>query len=405
MRIGRTIPPAAAPIPWNNLVRAACSLVSRSRKPETFTEELKEYFDVKYCFVVSSGKGALTLILEALHQLYPEKDEVLIPAFTCYSVPASIKKAKLKIRLCDINPETLDFDYDNLQTLTNSKEIKSKLLCVLPTHLFGIPADVRFCREAFKGEVIIIEDAAQAMGSELQEQKLGTLGDVGFFSLGRGKALSTMEGGIIFTNNDDLGKAIQTLYSSLPRYTILEQMLLLLKACITNILQVPALFWIPKSLPFLHLGETIYDPNFTIKKLSSIQVKLASGWLHRLQKYQKIRTRNIRRFLDFYQGSMAIDHSPWLAIDGQPLIRLPYFVADIALRDVIIVDAAKKGIGIMPAYPSPINEIPDLKNEFTDEDHPAAKKMSMHLLTIPTNVFMRKEDYKNLGILLKNHIE
>ena len=64
--------------------------------------------------------------------------------------------------------------------------------------------------------VAIVEDAAQAMGEASEGGKLGALGDVGFFSLGRGKALSCMEGGVILTNRDDIAEGLRDILPRLP---------------------------------------------------------------------------------------------------------------------------------------------------------------------------------------------
>ena len=111
MSIKRTLPPAAVPIPWSNIL-FACFYILRERPDHIkhFVNELKSHFEVNYCYLISSGKAALTLILQTLHELSPERNEVLIPAFTCFSVPAAIKNAGLKIRLCDVDIQTLDFD-------------------------------------------------------------------------------------------------------------------------------------------------------------------------------------------------------------------------------------------------------------------------------------------------------
>ena len=66
--------------------------------------EIARYFNAEHCYLVSSGKAALYLILMALKTLHPERQEVIMPAFCCYSVPSAIKRAGLKIRLCDIDP-------------------------------------------------------------------------------------------------------------------------------------------------------------------------------------------------------------------------------------------------------------------------------------------------------------
>ena len=114
MRVGRTLPPAAAPIPWDTIFRALPACLLSDEGNSIFESEVKEEFESKYCFTLSSGKAALTIILRALKQLNPGKNQVLIPAYTCYSVPAAIKRAGLQIRLCDMGDKSLDFDLDSV---------------------------------------------------------------------------------------------------------------------------------------------------------------------------------------------------------------------------------------------------------------------------------------------------
>ena len=213
MRIGRTLPPAAAPLSLRDLYSGLQGLITGARAEEQARQELQAYFQKKHCFLVSSGKAALTLILLALKDLHPDRDQVLIPAFTCYSVPSAIVRAGLKIELCDIDSETLDFDFAQME----QKLANPRLLCVIPTHLFGLPADVDRVRRVKKdGDISIVEDAAQAIGSEARGTKLGTLGDVGFFSLGRGKALTAVEGGIIVTDDGNLAERLLHHWDRLP---------------------------------------------------------------------------------------------------------------------------------------------------------------------------------------------
>jgi perosamine synthetase len=219
LRIGRTLPPAVAPISLKSIGSGILAMFRGDVATRNFTDQLKKHFNVKHCFLLSSGKASLTLILQALKELNPEKDEVLIPAFTCYSVPAAIVRAGLKIRLCDIEVETLDFDYRELAEHLASP----RLLCVIPTHLFGLTADIPRVREIVGSRnIAIIEDAAQTMGGEQKGHKAGTLGDVGFFSLDRGKALSTVEGGIILTNSDKIGSALCRQLDTIPEYSVIQ---------------------------------------------------------------------------------------------------------------------------------------------------------------------------------------
>jgi perosamine synthetase len=115
MRIGRTLPPAAAPLSWRDLSAGLKGALRGSRETQRFAEELRSHFNRRHCFLVSSGKTALALILLALKEARPDRDRVLIPAFTCYSVPSAIVRAGLKVSLCDIDPDTLDFDEQQLR--------------------------------------------------------------------------------------------------------------------------------------------------------------------------------------------------------------------------------------------------------------------------------------------------
>ena len=275
IRIGRTLPPAAAPIPLNDILHALPSCLSDDTDGFCFEEEIRKEFKQRYCLLVSSGKAALVLILRALQKLYPGRDEVLIPAFTCYSVPAAIKKAGLKVKLCDTGVRSLDLDKKQLRKIIETNKKENKILCVLVTHLFGCPADFYGIKEIVGDRIPIVEDAAQAMGGEIEKNKMGTLGDIAFFSLGRGKALSTMEGGVIITNRRDLGDILCDLLKELEIYTVFDTVKLVVKTILTTLLQHPLLFWLPKALPFLRLGETLYDCDFPMQKMSSLRARTA----------------------------------------------------------------------------------------------------------------------------------
>ena len=114
MKIQRTLPPAAALIGINSLLHGLMGCVLGKKYLKRFEDELRTYFGVKHIFLLSSGKASLTIILKALKSLAPEKDQVLIPAYTCFSVPSAIVNAGLKVSLCDINSLTFDFDYSFL---------------------------------------------------------------------------------------------------------------------------------------------------------------------------------------------------------------------------------------------------------------------------------------------------
>ena len=395
MRIGRTLPPAAAPIGMGSLVSGFAGMLGGRRELDRFERELKEHFGVKHCFLVSSGQAAFTLILRVLKELSPGRDEVLIPAFTCYSVPSSIVRAGLRIRLCDLRPDRLDFDFAQLSAIPTAK-----VLAAVPTHLFGLPADVAGLRKLLRDPgVAIVEDAAQAMGEGSEGGKLGTLGDVGFFSLGRGKALSCVEGGIILTNRDDIAEGLSGILPRLPRYGLASLLTLIIKAAALMLLIRPGLFWLPRSLPFLKLGETLFDPSVPIRRMSSFQAGLARHWHKKLEELREVRSRNVTRWIAALDAAGQKESS---LLNGRSLglPRIPLRIRDARARESLLRESAGRGLGIMPVYPTSIAAIPELKEAFGDAAFPVADSCARELVTLPTHGYLAEDDVCRLGRLV-----
>ena len=280
MMPGRAIPPVAAPIPPGDLWNALVGIVRKEKTTRNLREDLGDFFGVKYVYLVSSGKAAFLLSLLALHDVL-DRDEVVIPAYTCYSVPSSIVKAGLKVRLCDVHPETLDFDFQHLE-----KIVSSRTLCVVPIHLFGIPSDVDRAQSiASRHGAVIVEDAAQAMGGTSRGRKLGTLGDIGFFSLGRGKNITAGSGGILLTGSERWGQAIARQYRNWRRPGPGEEIATFIKIVLMKLFLDPRLYWIPESLPFLKLGETIFHEDFPCHRMGGAQAGLLRNFRERLGRY------------------------------------------------------------------------------------------------------------------------
>lgn len=392
MRIGRTLPPAASPLYLTDIVSGIAGLFEGEGIVARFEAELKSFFKVSHCFTVSSGKAALALILQSLHEIHPERDEVLIPAYTCYSVPAAIIRAGLRIRLCDMSPGSLDFDFDRVEgELENPR-----LLCVIPTHLFGIPADVERVRSLIRQrDIFVLEDAAQAMGGAWNGKRIGTLGDAGFFSLGRGKTFSTVEGGIILTDNDLIGHRLEKRLATINGYGFFDILRLVLNAVALSVLIYPGIYWLPKSLPFLKLGETHFNPSFPIRKLSSFQAGMAKNWkstLNTLMSARSVPADNIVEYgikpLGSRRGTVP------------NLIRFPLLVADTETKRKLLQQSEKMGLGISGGYPDSIDGIDELWSLLDGNSFPVAKNIAERIVTLPVHPYVSGDDIKNILKLL-----
>ncbi|MBZ0155104.1 MAG: DegT/DnrJ/EryC1/StrS family aminotransferase [Alphaproteobacteria bacterium] len=389
MRVQRTVPPAAAPFGMKAVLHGIAGLVRGPRSRRRREAELREYFGVRHVFLVSSGKAALTLVLRALKRIAPEKSEVLIPAYTCFSVPAAIARAGLKVALCDIDPSTFDFDYRHFGNAVNDAT-----LCVVPSHLFGIPSDMDrindLCRR--KG-VFVIEDAAQAMGGTYRGKKLGTIGDAGFFSLGRGKNVTCGSGGILVTNSVRIAHALYAECASLGEPGIREELGAYCMLLLLGLFLHPLLYWLPAGLPFLRLGETRYSGEFPVQRLSGMRAGVLAGWEERLEQGNAERKGNTR-LLSLY---LQVDTSR----GAPPLLRFPLLTGSDRAREVLCVSSRERGLGISRMYPCPVNEISEIREQFSGRTFPSAKKAAETLVTLPTHPLLSARDREALRGLLE----
>jgi dTDP-4-amino-4,6-dideoxygalactose transaminase len=333
------------------------------------------------------------LILQALHDLFPEKDEVLIPAYTCYSVPSAIVRAGFKVRLCEMASGALDFDSDCLlKHLDNPR-----LLCIIPTHLFGLPADVDKAKSLTKHlGILVVEDAAQAMGGEWNGKKLGTMGDIGIFSMGRGKAFSTVEGGVILTNNKVISEAIEKRFINIGGYGFFNCLKLIMYAVALAVLIHPWIYWLPKLLPFLRLGETNFNKSFPIRRLSSFQAGLTKDWITRIDEHREGRRRISREFNNC--GISPPGFSDKVIPD---LIRFPILLKDEVTKQQILSKSEELGLGISDGYPGTIDGIKVLKYTTDGNVFPNAKDFAERLVTLPVHPLTNENDIRNIINLLK----
>jgi perosamine synthetase len=385
MKIQRTIPPSAAPIYWKDIRHGLIGLFGGEAYIERFENEIKEYFGVRHAFLVSSGKAALTIILQALKSLSPGRNKVIIPAYTCFSVPSAIVKSGLKVSLCDIDESTLDFKYELLESIMNEET-----LCVIPTHLFSSPSDMErinnLCRER---DIFVVEDAAQAMGGKYGEKMLGTIGDAGFFSLGRGKNITCGSGGIIMTNSGRIADVLAGCYNVLPYPGLIEDLKNFFQLVFMSVFVHPSLYWIPARLPFLKLGHTIFHKDFPIKKMSSMKTGFLRDWKYMLEGANQRRKETAA----FFNERLLSGNSRKESI---PYLRLPVFAHDRAMRDRICASSKEQGLGLSLMYPGAIDEIKEIKGDFDGNVFPSASRIAECLFTVPTHHLLSEKDKENI---------
>ena len=309
---------------------------------------------------------------------------MLIPAYTCYSVPSAVLKAGLTIGLCDVDPDTLDFVYPELERLADSDT-----LCIVPTHLFGIPSDIdRVRRICEKKGIFLVEDAAQAMGVEIDGRKLGTLGDVGFFSLGRGKTITCGSGGIILTSSREIAESIRNFDREMARESLGRHIRSLLETFFMKIFLNPSLYWFPNGLPFLGIGETRFEPVFPIHRLNRFQAGILRSWKEKVEEYNRCRAANGRK----YREALSLGNTRGIYSRTLPFLRFPVYAKT---PDEKIRACGLYGVlGVSPMYPAPVNRIEQIRDHFEGKKYPGAEKIANLLMTLPTHALVAEKDVR-----------
>ena len=163
-----------------------------------FEKEFSTFQDTKYSLATSSCTGAIHLALMALG--VKAGDEVIVPEITWIASVEPILYIGAKPVFVDVLPDTWCID-----PLAIQKAITFKTKAIIPVHVYGNVCDMdSIMAIAKKHNLVVLEDAAEGLGSEYKGRKAGSIGDAGVFSFHGTKTISTGEGGIIVTNREDV---------------------------------------------------------------------------------------------------------------------------------------------------------------------------------------------------------
>jgi perosamine synthetase len=390
MKAKRMIAPTGVTVKMRDISAGIKQVWRGEAVQEQYKKEICSYLNVSHASFVNSGRTALTIVLKLFKEL-SECEEVLIPAYTCFSVPSAVARAGLKARLCDINLDTLDFDLAALE-----KALDEKVLCIIPSNLFGLVDKLpEINRIAKRYDAFVIDDAAQSFGASLKGAKSGTMGDVGVFSLGRGKNITAYEGGIIVTHSEEIARKLakhpllqDEKVSRWPRFRSF------LGLMGYSFFIQPRLYWIPSRLPFLNLGLSKFDPGFKIEGFSRFQCALGILMLQKLDQLNEQRRQNARQLCQGLKDNPEVI-LPRPLQDSYPVyLRFPILVMRPALREKIYLELLRKGIGVSKMYPTAIHRIPGIGPYLAngDEPFPNADLVASSILTLPTHSMVTQKD-------------
>ena len=179
-----------------------------------FEQRMSEYTGVKYAVAVNSGTSALHLIIRGMG--IGEGDVIITTPFSFIASSNCILFERGRPLFVDIKEETLNLDADNVEERLESmgSEELARVKTLLVVDAFGQPADWdRFKDIGRKYNLKLIEDSAEALGAEYKGKRAGSLGEVGVFAFYPNKQITTGEGGVLVTDNEELARLARSMRS------------------------------------------------------------------------------------------------------------------------------------------------------------------------------------------------
>lgn len=181
--------------------------VSQGPKVKQFEEKISTYCEAKFGIAVNSCTSALHMSLLAFG--IKEGDKVIVPDFTFLATGNVILHVGAEPILVDIDLDSFCIDVDSIE-----ENIDENVKAIIPVHAFGYPADIpKINKIVKKDNVKVIEDAALAIGSEINGKKIGSFNNLTCFSLQGRKIITTGEGGIIVLKNEEIATDLKALRS------------------------------------------------------------------------------------------------------------------------------------------------------------------------------------------------
>ena len=313
-------------------------------------EKIADYCSSKHAVGVSSGTDALLISLMAIDTGL--KDMVITTPYTFFATAGSIARTGARPIFVDIDPKTFNISSECLESVVDSMprtELK-KLKAVIPVHLYGQCADMAPILEICKKyNLVVIEDAAQAIGAEYQGQRAGSMGDFGCFSFFPSKNLGAFgDGGIVTTNSDEFYDKLCILrtHGSRPKYY-----------------------------------HKLIGGNF---RLDAFQAAVVSIKLKYLDQWTKARQENAQKYRALFSHAGLED-----------VVELPYEKEDRHIYNQFVIRVGERrddlrgflsdaGIGTEVYYPVPLH----LQACFSDlnykkGDFPQAEHAALHTLALP----------------------
>ena len=336
---------------------------SKGKFIEEFENNFAQYCGVKYGITTSNGTTALHLALAALG--IKSGDEIIIPDLTFVATANTVRYCNAKPVFVESHPDYWCIDPEKIEEKTTSKT-----KAIILVHLYGHPCDMGAILDiAKKHNLFVIEDAAEAHGAEYKGKKVGSFGDISCFSFYGNKIITTGEGGICLTNNEELAEKMRILRDH----------------------------GMSKEKKYWH---NIIGFNY---RMTNLQAAMGVAQLKKLDKFIE-KKRKIAKW--YKEGLKELEEKGLIKLHPEmKWAKCIYWIYSILIEDKfgiskeeLMKKLEERGIETRPLF-YPIHILPPYKN---DEKFPVAEEISKKGISLPSSVALDKERVDKIIKEIKN---
>lgn len=339
-------------------------------KVKDFEAAFADWQGCEYCVFVNSGSSANLILVNALKELrkWCDGDEVIVPAVTWPTTITPVIQCGLKPVFVDVNLTDLSFNYAQLE-----KKITPRTRGIFVVHLLGFPADVQCLKEIVNGrDIEIFEDCCESQGATLNGIKVGNLSTAGTFSFYWGHHMTTVEGGMLCTDDEALFK------------------LFVLKRSHGLARELPVEYHsdLKTKYPDIDFNFLFLTDGFNFRN-TEFNAVLGLSQLKRIDEYIRIRNRNYNRFVAMckrYPNELIV-----LEAEGISSFTLPFLFRRRERKEAFqrLIHAA--GIESRPLISGNLLRQPFLHQYYDPTDYPNADFLHTNSFYIGNNQFVNND--------------
>lgn len=330
-----------------------------------FEQKFADQVERKHGIAVTNGTAALDAAVEALG--IGLGDEVIMPTFTIISCIGQIIRSGAKPVLVDSDPETWNMDVTQIEA-----KITSRTKAIMIVHIYGLPVDMDPVLDiAHRHNLKVIEDAAQMHGQTYKGKPCGSFGDISTFSFYPNKHITTGEGGMVVTNNDQLSEDCRSL----------------------------------RNLCFQPEKRFVHERLGWNLRMTNLQAALGLAQLERLSEF----VQRKRHMGNLYTDLFADLQNVQIPLAKTNYAENIYWVYGLVLDDNLGMNAeevmrrlTEKGIGTRPFF-CPMHMQPVLKRLglFEGENYPVAERLYRQGFYIPSGMSLSDKDIEVSAAVVK----